>query len=208
MGRLLPLMFAMALVVAACGDDDSGTTTAAPTSAAPTTAAPTTAAPITAAPTTASPTTTAPPTTADPAAERVAAAAAFAGVYTGEWQNTTFGSIGETNITVEVNEDAKFVLITIDLDGNVFGGANPDPFVIELDLVEEPPYMFTTDLMGEATLEIDEAGNVTLEAPSVPGLGGLPLMVEGSMGSEITYTIGDGAGGVFAEGVLALFGPR
>jgi hypothetical protein len=197
-------MFALALVVAACGDDDSATTTAAPgTTAPPTTAAGTTAAPTTAAPTTAAPT-TAPPTTADPAAARVAAAAAFAGDYTGEWQNTTFGSTGASNFKVAVDEVAQFALVTIDLDGNVFGGADPDPFLIEIDLTQEPPYTFTTDLMGEATLDVDAAGNVTLEAPAVPGLGGLPLTVEGSVLGDITYTIGDGAGGVFAEGVLVV----
>jgi iron complex transport system substrate-binding protein len=53
MKRLIFVVLALALVAAACGDDDSATTTAAPTTtAATTTAAPTTAPPETDAPTT------------------------------------------------------------------------------------------------------------------------------------------------------------
>jgi putative spermidine/putrescine transport system substrate-binding protein len=59
---VLLLILCVAAPLAACGDDDAATTTAAPTTAAPTTAAPTTAAPTTAAPTTAAPTTTVPDT--------------------------------------------------------------------------------------------------------------------------------------------------
>ncbi|MEM9514196.1 MAG: hypothetical protein AAGA42_05000 [Actinomycetota bacterium] len=72
MRRLTAVVAAGALLLAACGDDDSegsadttaASSTAAPTTAAPTTAAPTTAAPTTAAPTTAAPTTAAPTTAA------------------------------------------------------------------------------------------------------------------------------------------------
>ena len=202
MRRIPALIFVLALVVAACGDDDSATTTTAvDTTAAPTT---TTAAPTT----TEATTTTVAPTTVDPTAARVAAAAELVGLYTGEWQNTTFGSAGETNITVEVDEVANVVMVTVDLDGNVFGGADPDPFVLELDLTEDPPYTLETELLGEATLDVDASGAVSLEAPAIPGLGGLPLTVEGSQPGELTYTIGDGEGGVFAEGVVTLFGPR
>ena len=68
--RATGVAIAVAVLLAACGDDDSSgaDTTGAPTPAPPTTAAPTTAAPTTAAPTTAAPTTAAPtsaaPTTA------------------------------------------------------------------------------------------------------------------------------------------------
>ena len=71
--KLTVSIAALALIAAACGGDDEGSSdTAAPTeapttTAGTTTAAPTTAAPTTAAPTTAPPTTTAPTTTAAPA---------------------------------------------------------------------------------------------------------------------------------------------
>ncbi|MEM8620108.1 MAG: hypothetical protein AAGF73_10325 [Actinomycetota bacterium] len=66
MRRATGVVIAAALLLAACGDDNTSSTdtTAAPTTAAPSTAAPTTAAPTTAAPTTAAPTTAAPTTAA------------------------------------------------------------------------------------------------------------------------------------------------
>ena len=73
-GAFLALLFAFALVVAACAEpegtpratllcaeDEPAATDPPATTAAPTTAAPTTAAPTTAAPTTAAPTTLPPP---------------------------------------------------------------------------------------------------------------------------------------------------
>lgn len=195
------VLVALLLVVAACGDDDTATTA---TTAGPTTTGATTAAPTTEAPTTTAPTTTSPPTTEDPAAARTAAAAQFAGEYTGTWENTTFGSTGPADVTVVVDEAAQFMLVTIDLGGNVFGGTDPDPVLFELDLIQEPPYEFSSDLFGEATIDLSEDGTVTIDAPAIPDLGGLPMTVEGSFGGEMTYTIGDGAGGVFAEGVITV----
>ncbi len=73
--RAVILMAVLALVAAACGDDDAGVAaTPAPATAAPATAAPATAAPATAAPATAAPATAA-PATAAPATAAPATAA-------------------------------------------------------------------------------------------------------------------------------------
>ena len=91
---------------------------------------------------------------------------------------------------LEVNTGAGFVLIEIDLDGNVFGAADPDAFVIEISIDGDNLHVGFSEFMGASTFEIDEAGNFTSTAEP-PGLG-LPLETEGSItdtGFGGTYTI-------------------
>lgn len=200
------LIVILALAFSSCGDDDTGSETPAPTSA-PTTAAPsgTTAAPATEAPpapTTAAPaattTTTAAPattTTAPPAtgsAAFIAAAIAYVGSYEGEWNNTTFGSSGSIEVTiVEANTEAGFVLVQIDLGGNVFGAADPDPFTLEI-FTNGPDDLESgfTSFLSASSFEIDENGMFTLTADA-QGLG-LPIVIQGGVvdgGFAGTYTI-------------------
>jgi len=182
MRRTAIAVLALTLAAWACGGSDGeGSTTTAGTAATTTTAA-------TAAPTT----TEASTTTQDATAARVAAAQELEGDYQGEWNNTKFGSTGAIEVSFEVDADAAFGLLTIDLGGNVFGASDPDAFVFEIDLTREGPYEGTSDLFGEFMVEVSEDGTVTLTAPEVPGLGGLPLVVEGSAvdgGFEGTYSI-------------------
>lgn len=56
--------------------------------------------------------------------------AAYAGSWTGTWNNTTFSSTGAASMTIAVDESAKTISVTIDLDGNVFGGSDPAAFLI------------------------------------------------------------------------------
>ncbi|HEX5630510.1 MAG TPA: hypothetical protein VFY15_02520 [Acidimicrobiia bacterium] len=155
-------LIGMLLLVAACGGDSATSTTVAATT---TTAAVTT-------------TTTAPgTTTVDEVAARVAAAEALAGDYTGEWHNLTFGSTGSIAATLTVDQGGGFALLTIDLGGNVFGASDPDPFLVELDLVTGGPYSGTSDLLGDYTVEVQPDGHVVITAPDVPGLG-LEVVIE------------------------------
>jgi hypothetical protein len=179
-------LLSLALVVAACGDDAS-TTTAAVTTAAPTTTA-------------AVATTAASTTSLDEVAARVAAATGYAGSYTGEWVNTTFGSNGA--IAVEFGVDAATALATLvlDLGGNVFGAADPAPLQAEFDLNAAGPYSGNDPLFGDYTIEIDDAGHLTVVAPAVPGVGGLELTLEGDFtaGEFVgTYVIAGLAEGTF-----------
>lgn len=177
-----PAMTVLVLVLAtwACGGGDGeDTTTTAGTVTTTTAAAATT--------TTAAETTT----TQDATAARIAAAQELEGDYQGEWHNTTFDSTGSIEVSFEVNADAAFGLLTIDLGGNVFGASDPDPFLFEIDLTQEGPYEGTSDLFGEFTVEVAQDGTVKLTAPNVPGLL-LPLEIEGSSVDGVfegTYTI-------------------
>lgn len=186
-------MLGLVLVVAACGDDDDAQSTATPgTDAATATSA---AAESTTAPTVAATTTTAAAATTTAAltgpAAFFAAAADYIGEYSGEWNNTTFGSSGAMFVEVlEVNTEAGFLLVEIDLDGNVFGAADPDAFVIEISIDGENLHVGFSEFMGASSFEIDETGSFTAVAEP-PGLG-LPLESEGSItdtGFAGTYTI-------------------
>ena len=81
MRKIATLTVVLALAAAACGDDDTTSTTASGTTAATSTSIATT-------------TTVAATTTVDATAARVTAAMEYAGTYSGEWNNTTFGSSG------------------------------------------------------------------------------------------------------------------
>ncbi len=145
------------LLVGACGGDSATTTTTV--AGTTTTAAATTT------------TTVAGTTTVDEVAARVAAAAALAGDYTGEWHNLTFGSTGGIAAGFTVDEAGATASLTLDLGGNVFGAADPDPFTIDFDLTAGEPYAGTSDLLGDYTVAVQPDGHVVITAPQVPGLG-------------------------------------
>lgn len=206
MRRLAVLVLSLALVAAACGDDDGGsvdTEATTPVATATTASAATTAPTATSAPATT--TTAAPTTTVAPGNPLVALAAAFAGDYTGAWNNTTFGSTGPIETSIVVDEVAETVTVTSDLGGFVFGGPDPDPTVTVIDLSAEPPYETSSELMGDSTFEISEEGMLTFTAPAVPGLGGLTFVMEGipdPAGFPMTYRIENPDGSIFAEGTV------
>jgi hypothetical protein len=198
MRRFGPMALALVLLAAGCGDDDSASTTSAP-AATTTTAAPS-------ATTTESPATTAPTTTVvdDGTAARVETAQELEGEYEGEWNNTTFGSTGPVDASIVVDPDAAVAQFTLDLGGNVFGAADPDPFTVEIDLSEEGPYQFTTELMGDVEFTFAD-GIVLFTALSIDQLTGASMEVEGTVngsGWDLFYTILTSAGSTFAEGTV------
>lgn len=194
MRRLINVAFAFALIGAACGGSDSTTTTTGGGGTSGTTSPP-------AATTTTEATAT---TEADPVAARIAAAEAFMATYEGEWNNTTFGSTGALTIEVTEVSEFGFMLIQMDVDGNAFGGADPDANLIEIDLVPDPPQILGSSLLGDALLEIGENGQWVVTA-TPPGLG-LPFTAEVMLtedGFEGTYVIENEDGSVFAEGTFS-----
>lgn len=185
--RGFTLLVVCGALVAACGDSASDeTTTTAAAAATTTTAAATT-------------TTTAPDETAD----RIAAAQALAGSYEGEWRNLTFGSSGAAEAEIEVV--GSVTTVTLVLGGNVFGVGSPGPVVMEFDLSHAPPYETTSGLFGEATVEIDVDGNLRFTAGSIESLGGMSLVVDGTVtadGFDLAYAILQADSSTFAEGIV------
>lgn len=186
MNRKVLTLAVVALALAGCGDDKKSSDTTA-VSAPETTAAPAT---------TAAEATT---TTVDEVAARVAAAEALAGAYSGEWNNTTFGSVGSIAATLAVDAATATATLTIDLGGNVFGAADPDPLTAEFDLTMEGPYTGTNELFGDFTITY-ENGQLMFDAPAVPGVGGRQMLLTGTFVDGTfsgTYTIVDLADGTF-----------
>lgn len=183
MRRMTGLIGAAIVVLAACGSGDG----AAPT----TTAVSTTAV-----------STTAPTTTTSVAAP--GPGALLAGTYAGVWENATFRSSG--SVEVAISFAGKQVTIAFDLGGNVFGLADPDPATVVIDAGAGSPYTFTTDLLGETTLAIDDIGTVEITATDIPAPGIASLVVFGVMspeGGEFEYTI-DFEDGRSAMGTMSI----
>jgi hypothetical protein len=192
MRRIIVVVACMGLIAACGGSGGEATTT---TGAAPTTTA-------------AGATTTAgeaPTTTVDETADRVAMAEALAGEYEGTWQNNTFGSSGAAETEIEV--EGTTVTVTIVLGGNVFGAGTPDPVLLEFDLSGAPPYETTSELFGDATLRFDEGDIVGFGSESIASLGGMSLVVAGTMTAaeiDLTYTIFATDASLFATGTLTM----
>lgn len=91
--------------------------------------------------------------------------------YDGQWHNITFNSSGAARATVTTA--LPNVTVSFDLDGNVFGGLNPAPLVLNgvaaLDgsvsftpIVEHPTY-------GDVTASTNALGILTANCTNVPG---------------------------------------
>jgi hypothetical protein len=196
MRRVIHFACALALIGAACGGSDSGTTT---TGGDGTTSATTSPSAVTTTTGAAATTTEAEP---DPLAARIAAAEAFAGVYEGEWVNTRFNSTGAIRITMAEVTDFGTLQVTLDVDGNAFGGPDPDEEILEVDLHPDPPQVLGSFLGNDATIEFSEDGTWLVTAFPAE-LGGGSLVVEVTItedGFEGTYEVSGSDGAVFAEG--------
>ncbi len=198
---LLAGLLGFALILAGCGgDDDTASSDDATTSSddgAAATVAPTATASAGddgAAEPTSEPTVGAP-------SRAVAAAEGVAGTYSGDWNNTTFGSTGAIDMELDVDAEAESAIIRLDLGGFVFGGADPDPIVFEIDLAAEQWLGGGTDLFGETDFTVDDNGGWVLHSGAVPGVGGLEMTMTASAvsgGYEGAYEIVGLAEGTFA----------
>lgn len=100
----------------------------------------------------------------------IASAQLDLGLYEGQWDNTTFGSSGAASMLIESLGGAD-ISITIDLDGFVFGGDDPDPFVItgSVGPTGFTPDPFMSDGFGTMSGGVDENGNVSIDLTDAAG---------------------------------------
>ena len=187
------IAFAITIAVAGCGDDDSEQPSPVEAGVTTTVATPSTS--QAAAPTT---TTTSAAAITGPGAF-IAAAVEYVGTYEGTWNNTTFDTSGPVSINIlEVNTNAGFVLVEIDLGGNVFGGEDPEPFVMEIFIDGDGLTVGFGTFFRSTLFEIDETGHFTLTAGIADLLA--PLVVNGDVvngGFEGTYSVEDLAEGTW-----------
>lgn len=181
------------LALVACSDDDDQS--APPTTPAPsaTSAAATTEpAPATAPETTQEATTTVP--------EQVAAAELLVGNYQGQWENTTFGSVGSMQAEFTVDTDAQTATLTLDIGGTAFGSPDPAPLTTVIDLTASGPIAGSDTFFGDFTIEIDVDGHLLFVAAAVPEVGGREMVVDGTFSGDNfagTYAITGLADGTF-----------
>jgi hypothetical protein len=134
----------------------------------------------------------------------------FAGTWTGQWTNTTFNSNGTLSMDIVVDAEADTFAATVDWGGNVFGSADPDPYMVS------GPYsgsgvslQYTSPLEGTATLSIDAAYNMSVTAPAVPNAGIDSVRINASFADDTTLTgtaVISLTGGMDANGVATLDG--
>ncbi len=127
-------------------------------------------------------------------------AAALSGTYVGNWYNETFGSTGSAQMTLSVDLAASTFSATVDLGGNVFGGANPPPQTFTGTL--EPgggTIALTSQVFGTASASIDPRGRMTSSLTNLPVAGidrvesnGIISPQEVVFGYTITFSGGSG----------------
>ncbi|MBI5852595.1 MAG: hypothetical protein HZB39_16400 [Planctomycetes bacterium] len=94
---------------------------------------------------------------------------AFLGTWAGTWTNTTFSSTGAANVVVAQNgSDLTF---TVDLDGNVFGGANPaaEVFTAIFDTSRVSLGATTSAVYGDLTGTLNANGSYTISGTNING---------------------------------------
>ncbi len=137
----------------------------------------------------------------------VAGAQLNLGDFEGQWDNFTFGSSGAASMLIESLGGAD-ISITIDLDGNVFGQADPPAFVITgsvgaTGFVADP---FADPGFGTMSGGVDLAGNIAIDLADAAG-GFFPLITLRGIAFgdsvDIDYEIFDQIGApAFAVGEL------
>lgn len=95
---------------------------------------------------------------------------AQAGLYTGSWTNTTFGSTGAADAEVIISPpNVSFML---DLDGFVFGESDPTPLTLSGLLNPDGTVSFTPVMghptYGDVTGSVTAAGVITATGANVP----------------------------------------
>jgi len=134
----------------------------------------------------------------------------YVGAWEGLWTNTTFGSQGATSLEITADTTNKTVQLILDMDGNVLGGADPDPMTINGTYTDtELNVTSTNNTFGDMTLAIDELGNITGNAENVPNANIDRVDFTGTATTELitlnyTVTFSASAGGGTAVGVLTL----
>lgn len=201
-------VLALSVLPAACKSNNNVTgpaATATPTS--PPATATATAPPQTATATPPAATAT-PARTSTPTITPTPGAAAYAGTWTGPWNNQTFGTSGTGTLVDTINTVAQTFDATLTLTGNVFGTTAP------------PPQHFTGSYaagsftqagtaFGDITINFPSPGNFTGSGVNVPNpniaridFNGTVTTTRISMNYTITFTAA--AGGGSATGTMVL----
>jgi hypothetical protein len=138
-----------------------------------------------------------PPATAAPAPsptlDITVLAQAFAGVYSGTWTNTTFGSTGPVTADIKVDAATKTITALVTIGGNVFGGPPPPPetFTGKIGDLTSLSFSGHSATFGDFTVNATGTG-FTMKAINIPGDRVDHLDVVGTLDTKAinaTYTV-------------------
>ena len=131
----------------------------------------------------------------------------FEGMWRGTWFNNTFGSTDSAFLSVTINQGTSTLEAILDLDGNVFGGTDPDPITLTGSYDNNGfSAMGTSSTYGDMFLSGDANGNMTGRMPSVPNPGIDSTTLSGTYNEtniDLAYLVYFAGGGT-ADGVINL----
>jgi hypothetical protein len=131
----------------------------------------------------------------------------FEGMWRGTWFNNTFGSTDSAFLSVTIDQGMSTLEAVLDLDGNVFGGTDPDPVTLT-GTYDNNGFSATgnSPTYGDMSLNGDASGNMTGRMPNVPNPGIDSTTLSGTYTEtniDLTYLVYFAAGGT-ADGVINL----
>lgn len=93
----------------------------------------------------------------------------YLGTWAGTWTNTTFSSTGA--VSVDVSQTGDTFTLQFDMDGNVFGGANPalETFTATVSSANASLVSFTSSVYGTLTGTLAANGTLTASGTAIPG---------------------------------------
>lgn len=128
--------------------------------------------------------------------------------YEGQWHNLTFNSTGAARATVTKTLPA--VSVSLDLDGNVFGGLNPAPLVLSGIASPDGSVAFTPinghATYGDVTASTSTLGVLTAACANVPGQVSTVLLTGTTSPAliDLTYDITFDTGSTGANGTVLM----
>jgi hypothetical protein len=93
----------------------------------------------------------------------------YIGTWSGTWNNTTFSSTGAVSVVVAQTGDQY--TLQFDMDGGVFGGANPplEAFTATVSQVNASLVSLTSSVYGTLTGTLNANGTLTGSGTAIPG---------------------------------------
>lgn len=129
----------------------------------------------------------------------------FEGFWRGTWFNNTFGSTDSSFLSATFDRGSGTLEAILDLEGNVFGGSDPDPVTLT-GTYSSNGFSATgnSPTYGDMILSGDGSGNMMGRMPNVPNPGIDSTTLSGtfnSMNIDLTYIVYFTGGGT-ADGVI------
>ncbi len=147
------------------------------------------------------------PVTFSATAQAVLNALQYAGSWSGNWTNTTFGSTGTTTLGIAVDTNAKTVSLTSSSTGNVLGQGGVAQ-QSRMSAYDDTGFQLSTTVSpyGDVTLTVDGQGAITASGANVPAAGIDSWTANGTITTtviQLSFTVNFTGGGT-AVGTITI----